>query len=77
MTLNTIYVFSYKDVLLKTKAKIIHTLVFSIITCGCESGTVKRLIGKKLIHLETGVGESFMDTLDHQKDEKVHIIRAN
>lgn len=68
--------FSNKDVLLKTNAKIIHTLVFSIITYGCESWTVKRLIGKKLIHLEADVGERSMDTLDYQKDEEVR-VRAN
>lgn len=37
-----------KDVSLKTKAKIIHTLILPTTTYRCKSWTVKRLLEKKL-----------------------------
>ena len=62
------------DVSLETKAKIIYTLVFLITMYRCESWTIKKADKKEIVFLyiyNVVLEESFVDTLDCQKDKQV------
>lgn len=59
-----------KVVSIETKAKVIHTLVFTVTIYRFESWTVKKADRKKLIYLKFGIGGESTDTLDSQEDEQ-------
>ena len=46
-----------RDITLPTKVRLVKAMVFLVVTCGCESWTVK-LSAEKLMLLKCGVGEA-------------------
>ena len=46
-----------RDITLPTKVCLVKALVFPVVMYGCESWTIKKLSGKKLMLLNCGVGE--------------------
>ena len=50
-------IFKNRDIILPTKVRLVKAMVFLVVTCGCESWTVK-LSAEKLMLLKCGVGEA-------------------
>ena len=46
-----------KDITLPTKVRLVKAMVFPVVMYGCESWTVKKAEGQKLMLLNCGVGE--------------------
>jgi len=46
-----------KDITLSTKVHLVKAMVFPVVTCGCESWTIKKAECQKLMLLNCGVGE--------------------
>ena len=46
-----------RDVTLSTKVRLVKTLVFPVVTYGCESWTVKKAEHRRVDALNCGVGE--------------------
>ena len=46
-----------RDITLPTKVHVVKAVVFSVVTYGCESWTVRKLSAKELMLLNCGVGE--------------------
>ena len=46
-----------RDITLPTKVHVVKAVVFSVVTYGCESWTVRKLSAKELMLLKCGVGE--------------------
>ena len=46
-----------RDVTLPTKVHLVKAMVFPVVTCGCESWTIKKAECQKLMLLNCGVGE--------------------
>ena len=46
-----------RDITLPTKVCLVKAMVFPVVMYGCESWTIKKLSGKKLMLLNCGVGE--------------------
>ena len=48
-----------RDITLSTKVHLVKAMVFPVVMCGCESGTIKKLSAKELMLLNCGVGLDF------------------
>ena len=46
-----------RDITLPTKAHLVKAMVFLVVTCGCESWTIRKLSTKELMLLNCGVGK--------------------
>ena len=46
-----------RDITLPTKAHLVKVMVFLVVTCGCESWTIRKLSTKELMLLNCGVGK--------------------
>ena len=46
-----------RDITLPANVHLVKIMVFSVVMCGCESWTLKKLSAKELILLNCGVGE--------------------
>ena len=46
-----------RDVILPAKVHMVKTIVFPVVTYGCESWTRKKLSAEELVLLSCGVGE--------------------
>ena len=46
-----------RDIALPTKVCLVKATVFPVVTCGCESWTVKKAEHRELMLLNCGVGE--------------------
>ena len=46
-----------RDIILPTKVHVVKAVVFSVVTYGCESWTVRKLSAEELMPLNCGVGE--------------------
>ena len=46
-----------RDITLPTKVHVVKAVVFSVVTYGCESWTVRKLSAKELMLYNCGVGE--------------------
>ena len=58
-----------RDVTLPTKVHLVKAMVFPVVTCGCESWTIKKAECQKLMLLNCGVGEDSWESLGHQGDQ--------
>ena len=47
-----------RDITLPTEVHMVKTMVFPVVTYGCESWTIKRLTAEELILLHCGAGEN-------------------
>ena len=50
-------IFKSRDITLPTKVHLVKTMVFPVVTYGCESWTVKKAELEELMLLNCGVGE--------------------
>ena len=46
-----------RDITLPTKVHLVKAMAFPVVRCGCEWWTVRKLSAKKLMLLNSGVGE--------------------
>ena len=46
-----------RDITLLTKVPIVNSMVFPVVTNGCESWTVKKIDAKEMMPLDCGAGE--------------------
>ena len=46
-----------RDITLSTKVRLVKAMVFPVVMYGCESWTVKKAEGRKIVHLNCGAGE--------------------
>ena len=46
-----------RDITLRTKVRVVKAMVFSVVTYGCESWTIKKAECEELMLLNCGVGE--------------------
>ena len=46
-----------RDITLPTKVHLVKAMVFSVVIYGCESWTVKKAEGRRLMFLNCGIGE--------------------
>ena len=46
-----------RNITLPTKVHLVKAIVFPVVTCGCESWTIKKLSAEELMLLNCGVGE--------------------
>ena len=46
-----------RDITLPTKVRLVKTMVFPVVMCGCESWTIKKAEHQKLMLLKYGIGE--------------------
>jgi len=63
-----------RDITLPTKVHVVKAVVFSVVTYGCESWTVRKLSAKELMLLKCGVGEDSLveSPLDCKEIQPVH-----
>ena len=47
-----------RDITFATKVRLVKAMVFPVVTCGCESWTVKKAGAKEFMFLNYGVGEN-------------------
>ena len=57
-----------RDITLPTKVCLVKTMVFPVVTDGCESWTVRKLSTEKLMLLNCGVGEDSWESLGLKGD---------
>ena len=57
-----------RDITLPTKVCLVKTMVFPVVTYGCESWTVRKLSTEKLMLLNCGIGEDSWESLGLQGD---------
>ena len=50
-------IFKSRDITLPTKIRLVKTMVFPVVMYGCESWTVKKAEGSRMMLLNCGVGE--------------------
>ena len=50
-------IFKSRDIHLPTKVHLVKAMVYPIVTCGCESWTVKKAECRRIDALNCGVGE--------------------
>ena len=58
-----------RDITLPTKVHLVKAMVFPVVMYGCESWTIKKLSGKKLMLLNCGVGEDSRESLGQQGNQ--------
>ena len=46
-------------------------MIFLVVICGCESGTIKSMNAKELMLLNCGVGEDSWESLGQQGDQSI------
>ena len=46
-----------RDITLPTKVHLVKAMVFIVVTCGCESWTVKKAKHQRILLLNCGIGE--------------------
>ena len=57
-----------RDISLLTKVHLVKAIVFSVVTYGCESWTIKKAEHQELILLNCGIGEDSREYLGLQGD---------
>ena len=50
-------IFKSRDITLPTKVRLVKSMVFPVVMCGCESWTVKKAEHRRIDALNHGVGE--------------------
>ena len=50
-------IFKSRDITLPTKVCLVKAMVFPVVMYGCDSWTIKKAEGRKLMLLNCGVGE--------------------
>ena len=50
-------IFKSRDITLPTKVRLVKSMVFPVVKCGCESWTVKKAEHRRIDALNHGVGE--------------------
>ena len=61
-----------RDITLPTRVHLVKAMVFPVVMYGCESWTVKKAEGWKLMLLNCGVGEDSWESLDCKDIQPVH-----
>ena len=56
-TTNLDSILKNRDITLRTKVRLVKAMVFSVVTYGCETWTIKKAEYKELMLLNCGVGE--------------------
>ena len=50
-------IFKSRDITLPAKVHLVKAMVFPVVMYGCESWTVKKAVGRRMMLLNCGVGE--------------------
>ena len=50
-------IFKSRDITLSTRVHLVKAMVFPVVMYGCESWTIKKAEGQKMMLLNCGVGE--------------------
>ena len=64
-----------RDITWPTKVCLVKAVVFPVVTCGCESWTVRKLSAEELMVLNCGVGEDSWESLGLQGDQTCQSYR--
>ena len=64
-------IFKSRDITLPTKVRLVKAMVFPVVICGCESGTIRSMSAKELMLLNCGVGEDSSESLEQQGDQSI------
>ena len=57
-----------RDITLPTKVHLVKTMVFLVVTYGCESWTIKKAEHQRMMLLSCGVGGDSLESLELQRD---------
>ena len=61
-------IFKNRDITLPTKVRLVKAMVFPVVMYGCESWTVKKAERRRIMLLNSGVGEDSQESLGLQGD---------
>ena len=51
-------IFKSRNITLPTNVRLVKTMVFPVVMSGCESWTIKKAEGRRMMLLNSGVGDS-------------------
>ena len=61
-----------RDITLSTKVHLVQAMVFPVVTCGCESWTIKKAKRRRIELLNCGVKKTLESPLDCKEIQPVH-----